>query len=200
MTTLETIERLNAYDIILASKSPRRRHLLSGTGLKFRTVNHSEMEEVYPAVLKAEEIPVYLARAKAMFYSSLIEKDTLLITADTIVWLNNEVIGKPTGSEDAVDMLMKLSGNMHEVFTGVCIKTALREIVFHASTKVFFRKISEDEIRYYVSTYKPFDKAGAYGVQEWIGYVGVEHIEGSYFNVMGLPVQRLYCELLKIIE
>jgi len=134
-----------------------------------------------------------------MLNLSHMERNTLLITADTIVWLNDEVIGKPTGPEDAVAMLMKLSGNMHEVFTGVCLKTATRERIFHAATKVFFRKISEDEIRYYVNTYKPFDKAGAYGVQEWIGYVGVEHIEGSFYNVMGLPVQKLYCELLKII-
>jgi septum formation protein len=124
----------------------------------------------------------------------------LLITADTIVWLGNEVIGKPSDEEDAVDMLMKLSGNMHEVFTAVCIKTANRENLFHASSKVFFRKISEEEIRYYVNTCKPFDKAGAYGVQEWIGYVGVEKIEGSFYNVMGLPVQKLYCELIKMIQ
>jgi len=200
MTTLEILEKLNEFDIILASKSPRRQQLLSGIGINFRTVNHLEMEEVYPAVLRGAEIPVYLAQAKAAFYQSLIERNTLLITADTIVWLENEVIGKPSGEEDAVEMLMKLSGNMHEVFTGVCIKTATQERVFHAVSKVFFRKLSEDEIRYYVKGYKPFDKAGAYGVQEWIGYVGVERIEGSYFNVMGLPVQKLYCELLKLIE
>ncbi len=200
MTTLEALEKLNAYDIILASKSPRRQHLLTEIGLKFRTINHSEFEEVYPAVLHGEEIPVYLAQAKAAFYESLLDHNTLLITADTIVWLENEVIGKPAGFEDAVEMLMKLSGNMHEVFTGVCLKTATQEKVFHASSKVFFRKISEEEIRYYVEAYIPFDKAGAYGVQEWIGYVGVESIEGSYFNVMGLPVQRLYCELLKLIQ
>jgi septum formation protein len=200
MTTLEALEKLNAYDIILASKSPRRQHLLQEIGLKFRIVNHLEMEEVYPAVLKAEEIPVYLARAKAAFYDSLLEADTLLITADTIVWLENEVIGKPVDPEDAVNMLLKLSGNMHEVFTGVCIKSLEQEKVFHASSKVFFRKIREEEIRYYVNKYNPLDKAGAYGVQEWIGYVGVERIEGSYFNVMGLPVQKLYCELLKMIS
>ena len=198
MTTLEALEKLNAYDIILASKSPRRQQLMTEIGLRFRTVNHLEMDEVYPDVLRGEEIPVYLARAKAAFYKSLIVQNTLLITADTIVWLENEVIGKPAGSEDAVAMLMKLSGNMHEVFTGVCIKTATQEKLFHASSRVFFRKISEEEIRYYVNAYKPFDKAGAYGVQEWIGYVGIERIEGSYFNVMGLPVQQLYEELKKL--
>ena len=200
MMTLDALERLNAYDIILASKSPRRRQLLSGTGLNYRTVNHDDSEEVFPSVLKREEIPMYLARAKASNYAHLLVPNTLLITADTIVWLDNEVIGKPDGRDDAIHMLMKLSGHMHEVFTGVCIRTVDRESVFHASTKVFFRKFSEEEIKYYVSTYEPMDKAGAYGVQEWIGYVGVEHIEGSFYNVMGLPVQKLWCELLKIIE
>lgn len=200
MTTLEALERLNTYDIILASKSPRRQQLLHGIGIQFRTVNHADIEEVYPSVLKREEIPVYLAQVKAMRYLPLIKENSLLITADTIVWLQNEVIGKPEGAEDAVNMLMKLQGNMHEVFTGVCLKTSYREKLFYAGTKVFFRKMSEEEIRYYVDNYQPFDKAGAYGVQEWIGYVGVEHIEGSYYNVMGMPLQKLYAELLTIIE
>lgn len=200
MTTLETIDRINTYDIILASKSPRRQQLLEGAGIKFNVVKDLEMDEIYPAVLKREEIPMYLAQAKATLYASRIKHNTLLITADTIVYLNDEVIGKPDDAEDAVAMLTRLSGKMHEVFTGVCLKTASREIVFYAGTKVFFRKFDEDEIRYYVNTYKPFDKAGAYGVQEWIGYVGVEHIEGSFYNVMGLPVQKLYHELIKIIE
>ena len=199
MTTLEAIDRLNSFDIILASRSPRRQHLLAELGLVFRVVNHVEMEEVYPSILRAEEIPIYLARAKAAHYDRLMEQNTILITADTIVWLDNEIIGKPGSMEDAVNMLLRLSGHMHEVFTGVCIRTISGETVFHASSKVFFRSISEEEIRYYVNKYKPMDKAGAYGVQEWIGYVGVERIEGSYFNVMGLPVQRLYCELIKLI-
>jgi septum formation protein len=200
MTTPEALNRLNACDIILASKSPRRQQLLEGIGLKFRTVNHHDMEEIYPSVLKREAIPLYLAQAKAMSYSSLIASNTILITADTIVWLDNEVIGKPSGEDEAVTMLMKLSGNMHEVFTGVCIKTATQEKLFHASTKVYFRKISEEEISYYVHTFQPLDKAGAYGVQEWIGYIGVERIEGSYYNVMGLPVQRLYSELINVVS
>jgi septum formation protein len=200
MTTREVLKRLNAYDIVLASKSPRRRQLLKATGVRFRVINHLEMDEVYPAVLRAEEIPVYLAKAKAVFYESLIGNNTVLITADTIVWLENAVIGKPTGAEEAIEMLKRLSGKMHEVFTGVCIKTMDQEKVFHASSRVFFRKIGDEEIEYYVHTHKPYDKAGAYGVQEWIGYVGVERIEGSYFNVMGLPVQQLYCELVKLIE
>jgi septum formation protein len=200
MTTLETIDRINTFDIILASRSPRRQQLLEGAGIKFNVVKDLEMDEIYPAVLKREEIPMYLAQAKAILYASRIKNNTLLITADTIVYLNDEVIGKPNDAEDAVAMLTRLSGHMHEVFTGVCLKTASREIVFYAGTRVFFRNFDEDEIRYYVNTYKPFDKAGAYGVQEWIGYVGVEHIEGSFYNVMGLPVQKLYHELIKIIE
>ena len=199
MTTPEAIEKLNSFDIILASKSPRRQQLLAETGLIFRVLNHIEMEEVYPSILRAEEIPVYLARAKAACYDSIIEQNTILITADTIVWLDNRVIGKPIDSEDAVNMLLQLSGHMHEVFTGVCIKTLTNESVFHASSRVFFRPFSEEEIRYYVYKYQPLDKAGAYGVQEWIGYVGVERIEGSYFNVMGLPIQQLYCELIRLI-
>jgi septum formation protein len=199
MTTLEVLEKLNSFDIILASRSPRRQHLLAELGLVFRVVNHVEMEEVYPSILQAEEIPVYLARVKAARCDSLMEQNTILITADTIVWLDNEVIGKPGSPEEAVNMLLRLSGRMHEVFTGVCIRTVMHETVFHASSKVFFRPLSEEEIAYYVNNFSPLDKAGAYGVQEWIGYVGVERIEGSYYNVMGLPVQRLYSELLKLI-
>lgn len=200
MTTLEAIEKLNKFDIILASRSPRRQQLLEGTGIKFRTLNHEDMEEVYPAALKREEIPVYLAKAKARHYESQMYENSVLITADTIVWLENKVIGKPADSDDAVRMLRELSGNMHEVFTGVCIKTLTNESLFHASTKVYFRHLSLDEISFYVNAYKPFDKAGSYGVQEWIGYVAVERIEGSFYNVMGLPVKQLYCELIKILD
>lgn len=200
MNTQEILNKINEFDIVLASKSPRRQQLLTDIGLKFRIINHLDMEEVYPSVLRREEIPLYLAKAKASFYESFLEENTLLITADTIVWLENEVIGKPDNAEDAVHMLARLSGNMHEVFTGVCLKTINSEKLFFASSKVYFRKISDEEIRYYVDRYKPFDKAGAYGVQEWIGYVGVERIEGSYYNVMGLPVQKLYCELINLIQ
>lgn len=200
MNTQEVLNKINEFDIVLASKSPRRQQLLTEIGIKFRVVNHLDMEEVYPSVLKREEIPLYLAKAKASFYESYLEQNTLLITADTIVWLENEVVGKPVDAEDAVHMLTRLSGNMHEVFSGVCLKTVSGEKTFFASSKVYFRKISEEEIRFYVDNYKPFDKAGAYGVQEWIGYVGVEKIEGSYYNVMGLPVQKLYCELMLMIQ
>jgi septum formation protein len=199
MTPTEALNKLNAFDIILASKSPRRQHLLTELGISFRVVNHIDMDEVFPEFLVAEEIPVYLARAKAFCYQDLLQPDTLLITADTIVWLDGKVIGKPSGREDAVEMLSRLSGRMHEVFTGVCIRSRQQERVFHAASKVFFHALTPEEITYYVDAFKPFDKAGAYGVQEWIGYVGVERIEGSYYNVMGLPVMQLYHELLKMI-
>jgi septum formation protein len=199
MTTLASIEKLNSFDIILASKSPRRQHLLAELGLQFRVIDHIDMEEIYPASLRAEEIPLYLAKAKAACCERYMDGNTVLITADTIVWLENEVIEKPYDHEDAVKMLLRLSGRMHEVFTGVCIKTQAGESSFFASSKVYFRQLSEVEIRFYVEKFNPVDKAGAYGVQEWIGYVGVEKIEGSYFNVMGLPVQQLYHELLKLI-
>lgn len=199
MTTLASIEKLNSFDIILASKSPRRQHLLAELGLQFRVIDHIDMEEVYPASLRAEEIPLYLAKAKAACCERYMDTNTVLITADTIVWLENEVIEKPYDYEDAVKMLLRLSGRMHEVFTGVCIKTPAIESSFFASSKVYFKSLSEEEIRYYVEKFNPLDKAGAYGVQEWIGYVGVEKIEGSYFNVMGLPVQQLYHELIKLI-
>jgi septum formation protein len=157
------------------------------------------MEEVYPASLRGEEIPLYLAKAKASCCENFLDQNTVLITADTIVWLENRVIEKPYDHEDAVRMLGRLSGRMHEVFTGVCIKTLAGESSFFASSRVWFRQLAEEEIRYYVEKFSPLDKAGAYGVQEWIGYIGVEKIEGSYFNVMGLPVQQLYNELLKLI-
>ncbi len=199
MTTPEALQKLNSLDIILASKSPRRRHLLSELGIRFRVIDDIDMEEIYPASLRGGEIPLYLARAKASCCDSMLANDSVLITADTIVWLDNQVIEKPFDNEDAVNMLRKLSGHMHEVFTGVCIKTYISETTFCANSKVYFRNLEEEEIRYYVEKFKPLDKAGAYGVQEWIGYVGVEKIEGSYFNVMGLPVQQLYQELIKII-
>ena len=199
MMTLESIDRLNSFDIVLASKSPRRQHLLAELGLQFRIIDHIGMAEVYPASLRAEEIPLYLAKAKAACCEHFINPNTILIAADTIVWLENKVIEKPIDQDDAVHMLGKLSGRMHEVFTGVCLRTMTGESSFFACSRVYFRSLSEEEIRYYVDKFSPYDKAGAYGVQEWIGYVGVEKIEGSYYNIMGLPVQQLYNELLKLI-
>lgn len=179
--------------------SPRRRFLLSELGLKFDVISGNDVEESYPQHLVAEEIPLYLAKLKAKAFGNLMKENTILITADTIVWLNGEVIGKPGGPDDARMMLHKLSGNMHHVYTGVCIASRRKEHSFTAETKVFFRPLSEAEISFYVDRFSPMDKAGAYGVQEWIGYIGVERIEGSYFNVMGLPVQMLYKALLDFI-
>jgi septum formation protein len=194
------LEKLNQFDIILASASPRRRFLLGELGLKFRILNSHDIEESYPGNLKAEAIPLYLAKLKARSYDTWIKENTILITADTVVWLDGEVIGKPLNAENAKEMLHKLSGKMHWVYTGVCLTSLRKEEAFTAKSKVFFRNLTGAEIDYYVNQYNPVDKAGAYGIQEWIGYIGVDRIEGSYFNVMGLPVQKLYSVLLHFIE
>jgi septum formation protein len=194
------LERINQFEIILASASPRRRFLLGELGLKFESRGNHELDESYPDHLQAEAIPLYLAKLKARSYTSCLKEKTILITADTIVWLNHEVIGKPHDMEDAKEMLHKLSGKMHFVYTGICLTSLRKETSFTAETKVFFRNLTAAEIDYYVSRFNPVDKAGAYGIQEWIGYIGVERIEGSYFNVMGLPVQKLYNALIHFIE
>jgi septum formation protein len=185
---------LNKYQIILASQSPRRQQLLKELGLNF-TIEVREVDEVYPGHLQCEEIPVYLAQLKAKAFENSINGNQLVITADTIVWLNNQVLGKPADFADAFKMLQSLSGNTHTVYTGICLKSNKKEVTFWAKTDVHFKVLSDEEITYYLKTHKPYDKAGAYGIQEWIGYIGIEHIEGSYFNVMGLPVQKLYEQL-----
>lgn len=184
----------NNYQIILASQSPRRQQLLKELGLEF-TISIKEVDEFYPQHLQREEIPVYLAQLKAKAFENSISENQLVITADTIVWLNNQVLGKPADYDDAYKMLQSLSGNTHTVYTGVCLKSLQKETSFWAQTHVHFKELSHNEITYYLNTHKPYDKAGAYGIQEWIGYIGIEHIEGSYFNVMGLPVQKLYEQL-----
>jgi septum formation protein len=194
------LEKINQFEIILGSASPRRRFLLGELGLKFESLGNHEVEESYPGHLQAEDIPLYLAKLKARSYASLLKEKTILITADTIVWLDQEVIGKPLDREDAKAMLHKLSGKMHYVYTGVCLTSLRKESSFTAESKVFFRDLTTEEIDYYVSRFNPVDKAGAYGIQEWIGYIGVERIEGSYFNVMGLPVQKLYSALIHFME
>ncbi|HNW89652.1 MAG TPA: Maf family nucleotide pyrophosphatase [Bacteroidales bacterium] len=192
-------EKLKDYRIILASASPRRHSLLGGLGFDFEVVVR-ETIETYPLTLKREEIPVYLATLKSDAYDpDEFGPKTLIITADTIVWLNDQIIGKPDSPEHAVSLLKRLSGNTHEVFTGVCLKTNKLSHCFSACSKVTFRKLSDEEIIWYVDKYKPFDKAGAYGAQEWIGFIGIEHIEGSFYNVMGLPTQKLYVELDKVL-
>jgi septum formation protein len=188
-------DKLKGYRIILASQSPRRQVLLKELGLDFEVITNNEIDESWPQELTREQIPVYLAELKADHIMPEVPGDTLLITADTIVWLNGHVIGKPVDKADAVRILKELSGAVHEVITGVCLRSGDKKRTFIDSSLVYFTRLTEDEISYYVENYRPFDKAGAYGIQEWIGYIGLEKIEGSYYNVMGLPVQRLYTEL-----
>ncbi len=187
---------LKNYNIILGSQSPRRKQLLEGLGIDF-SVKTQDVEEKFSNILNKCEIAVYLAELKACALENAMATNDLIITADTIVWLNGEVLGKPIHYEDAYQILTKLSGQKHEVITGVCIKTKTKSVSFHAITDVYFKTLSEQEIKYYLDNYKPYDKAGAYGVQEWIGYVAVERIDGSFYNVMGLPIQQLYEHLLK---
>lgn len=184
------------YKIVLASNSPRRRELLAGLGIDFTVRVIGGIDESWPKELKGEDIPLYISREKSSPYKSQIAPDELVITADTIVYVDGEVLGKPADKADAVRMLRLISGRWHEVITGVTLMTADRERSFAVTTRVKFCNLTEEEILQYVESGLPMDKAGAYGIQEWIGYVGVEAIEGSYFNVVGLPVQRLYRELL----
>jgi septum formation protein len=183
------------YHIILASNSPRRRELLSGLDLEYEVKVLPDIEEGYPEGLSMEEIPRYIAAEKAAAYKDIIADNDLIITADTVVVLGDEVLGKPTDLDDARRMLRELSGKTHQVITGVYLMTKEKERGFSVVTDVTFKELSDDEIDYYVEKYRPLDKAGAYGIQEWIGYIGVTGLNGSYFNVMGLPVQRIYNEL-----
>ena len=192
------LDNLEKYKVSLASGSPRRRELMAGLGVNYEVRILPDVDESYPDTLQGEEIPLYIAKEKADAYIPMMQPDELIITADTIVWLDGKVLGKPQDREDALQMLRTMSGRTHEVFTGVCITTTDWQRSFTAQTEVRFATLSEDEIIYYVDNFKPMDKAGAYGVQEWIGFIGVENISGSYYNIMGLPVQRLYRELLKV--
>lgn len=188
------IPNIDDYKIILASQSPRRHFLLKEIGLEFEFKIKQFIDESYPDHLVKEEIPTHIAQKKARQYGNLDNKE-ILITADTIVWLNGKVLQKPVDHDDAIKILKEISGNCHQVYTGVCLKSKDKEVVFSASTDVYFKKLTYPEIEYYISHFKPFDKAGAYGIQEWIGYIGVEKISGSFYNVMGLPIQKLYTEL-----
>jgi septum formation protein len=188
------------YKIVLASNSPRRRELLAGLGIDFTVKVIGGIDESWPHNLKGEDIPLYISREKAAPYKASIAADELVITADTIVYVDGEVLGKPADKADAVRMLRLLSGSWHEVITGVTLMTTEKEHSFAVTTKVKFCSLTDDEINSYVESGLPMDKAGAYGIQEWIGYVGVEAIEGSYFNVVGLPVQRLYRELINFCK
>lgn len=189
------LDNLNKYRIVLASNSPRRRELLSGLGISYEVRVLPDVEESYPAALPVGEIAEYIAREKAEAYKSVMTDDELLITADTVVVCKGEVMGKPVDEADARRMLHKLSGCTHQVTTGVCLTTTGAHRSFSVTTNVSFKNLSDEEINFYVANYRPMDKAGAYGIQEWIGYIGVTGLEGSYFNVMGLPVQRIYKEL-----
>ena len=182
---------LPPYNYILASKSPRRQELLLSLGIEFRVVT-KEVDEHYPNHLTKEEIPIFLAELKAKSILSDLKDNDLLITADTIVWHDNTVLGKPKDKGEAIRMLKKLSGCEHMVISGVCLSSTKKQRSFNSISKVRFKVLSEGEIDYYVSNYRPYDKAGGYGIQEWIGFVGITGIEGSFYNVMGLPVQQLY--------
>lgn len=183
------------YNIILASNSPRRKELLAGLGVKFDVRLIADIDETYPDNIKSHDVAEYIAKKKADAYKQSIASNELIITADTIVILGDEIFGKPLNADDAYAMLQKLSGKTHQVITGVCLLTKNEQRVFRVTTDVTFKELEMEEIKYYVDNYKPFDKAGAYGIQEWIGYIGVTSLNGSYFNVVGFPVQRIYTEL-----
>jgi len=192
-------DSLNKYRIILASHSPRRQQLLRQLGIGFDVII-KDYPENYPENLEGEEIAVFLSRAKASLFKAEVSDNEIVITADTIVWCNNKVLGKPAGADEAKQMIRDLSDNTHEVITGVTLLSKSKEKTFSVSTRVTFDTLSDEEIDYYVEEFKPYDKAGAYGIQEWIGLAACTRIEGSYFNVVGLPVQRLYIELQEFIK
>jgi septum formation protein len=183
--------KLHNYSLILASGSPRRQQFFKDLDLDFE-IRLKEIEEIYPPELKAEEITNYLAELKANAFEGELQANEILITSDTIVWHNGRALGKPKDEQDAFAILKSLSNSTHEVITSVCFKTNSKTKLLHEITKVTFNELSEDAIRYYIENYKPFDKAGAYGIQEWIGFVGVSKIEGSYANVMGMPTDKVY--------
>ena len=186
--------------IVLASNSPRRRELLSGLGYSFEVRVLDDIDESYPDTLRGSDVAAYISRVKAEAYRTSMADDELIITADTIVCLDDKVLGKPADELEAMAMLRGLSGRTHQVYTGVTIVTVEESTTFVTRSDVTFAALTDEEILHYVTQYRPMDKAGAYGIQEWIGYIGVERIEGSYFNVMGLPVQRLYVELKKYLK
>ena len=184
--------------IILASNSPRRKELLGGLDIPFEVITINGLDESFSEDLKGEEIPLFLSEKKSEAYSEFWSKpETIVITADTIVWMNDKVLGKPKSREEALEMLRSMSGKSHYVYTGVCVRSAEKKVSFVCSSEVRFANLDETEIEYYIDKYQPYDKAGSYGVQEWIGYIGVEHINGSFYNIMGLPIQRLYTVMKK---
>ncbi|TDE53455.1 Maf-like protein [Flavobacterium sp. GT3P67] len=189
--------KLKKYTLILASGSPRRQQFFKDLDLDFE-IRLKEIEEVYPPELKAEQITNYLAELKASAFEGELKSNEILVTSDTIVWHNNKALGKPKDEQDAFEILKSLSNATHEVITSVCFKTNEKVDVLHEVTKVTFNELSDESIRYYLENYKPYDKAGAYGIQEWIGFIGVSKIEGSYANVMGMPTDKVYEYLIKL--
>ena len=185
------------YKLILASASPRRQQLMKNAGFTFE-VRLKNVEEKYPQEIYLEKVPEYLSKVKASAFREELKADEVLITADTVVCIHDRILGKPADRKEAISMLRELSGNRHLVVTGVSVTTRTEQLSFSSRTDVFFKHLSNEEIIFYVDTYKPFDKAGAYGIQEWIGYIGIERIEGSFYNVMGLPIQKLYETLRKL--
>ena len=188
-------EKYNDYQIILASNSPRRKQFLKNLGLTF-TVKPANVNEEYPSQLQGKDIALYIAQQKASVFTNL-NTNEMVITCDTIVWIDNEALGKPENKEEAIQMLQQLSGKTHEVISAVCIKSNQKEQLFYDVTEVRFNNLNLLDIEYYVDTFKPFDKAGSYGIQEWIGLIGIEKINGSYTNVVGMPMEKLYNELIK---
>ena len=184
--------------LLLASNSPRRRELLSGLDIPMEVVKLKDIEETHPAELKAGDIPLHIAKLKMSAYEFPLNDGEVLITADTVVWLKGKLMEKPRSETEACAMLRELSGMTHQVYTAVCLRSAYDSTSFVCESDVTFAQLTDEQIRYYVQTYKPLDKAGGYGIQEWIGYVGIEGIRGSYFNVMGLPVRRLYAALMTL--
>lgn len=193
------LDILKDYNIILGSNSLRRHELLKALDITFTISANYKYDETYPESMRLLDVPAYLAEHKSDKYPELLGEKDILITADTLVVCNNELWGKPKDRDDAIRMLTKMSDNKHEVLTGVCLRSLDKRRTFAVSTYVYFHRLEKSEIEYYVDKYQPYDKAGAYGVQEWIGYIGIERIEGSYYNVMGLPVQRLYAELMEFV-
>ncbi len=198
MLLFEKIEK-NNLRLILASQSPRRHSLMEGSGLKCDIVKY-EVDESYPDTLEAEKVPEYLSQLKGENYPESLEQGEILLTADTVVICNNTILGKPKDESEACEMLSKISGKEHKVVTGVTIRSREKTVSFSSESLVRFAPLTEEEITYYVTHYSPLDKAGSYGIQEWIGYIGIEGIQGSFYNVMGLPIQKLYNELNKFIQ
>ncbi len=194
------LEQLKKYRIILASQSTRRQKLLQGLGIKFTIFTKKNIIENFPEDMPLKEVPRHLADLKSKAYESELGSNKILITADTVVILEEKIIGKPKSIAEAKEMLRRLSGKKHTVVTGVSLRDKYKQKLFSVPTDVYFKKLTDEEINYYIDTYKPVDKAGAYGIQEWIGYIAVEKIEGSYFNVMGLPVHELYRNLIEFIN